>query len=59
MENYRFFLAEELGIGDEVKKITEEAMSGRLEIFESLTTRVELLKGMDYQKLLIFAQIFL
>ncbi|MDX9815274.1 MAG: phosphoserine phosphatase SerB, partial [Sulfurimonadaceae bacterium] len=44
------FLAEELGIGEEVGKITEEAMSGRLDFFESLTTRVALLKGMDYQK---------
>ncbi|RLA73641.1 MAG: phosphoserine phosphatase SerB [Epsilonproteobacteria bacterium] len=44
------FLAEELGIKDEVVKITEEAMSGRLDFFESLTTRVALLKGLDYQK---------
>ena len=44
------FLAEELGIGEQVTKITEEAMSGRLDFFESLTTRVALLKGMDYQK---------
>ncbi len=44
------FLADELGIGEQVKKITEEAMSGRLDFFESLTTRVALLKGMDYKK---------
>ena len=44
------FLAEELGIGEQVTKITEEAMSGRLDFFESLTTRVALLKGMDYNK---------
>jgi phosphoserine phosphatase len=44
------FLAQELGIGEQVAKITEEAMSGRLDFFESLTTRVSLLKGMDYQK---------
>ncbi len=44
------FLAEELGIGEQVAKITEEAMSGRLDFFESLTTRVALLKGMDYQR---------
>jgi phosphoserine phosphatase SerB len=44
------FLAEELGIGEQVTKITEEAMSGRLDFFESLTTRVALLKGMDYQR---------
>ena len=44
------FLADELGIGEEVAKITEEAMSGRLDFFESLTTRVALLKGMEYNK---------
>lgn len=44
------FLANELGIGEEVAHITEEAMSGRLDFFESLTTRVALLKGLEYQK---------
>ncbi len=44
------FLADELDIREEVSKITEEAMSGRLDFFESLTTRVALLKGLDYQK---------
>ena len=44
------FLADELGIKDEVAKITEEAMSGRLDFFESLTTRVALLKGLDHNK---------
>ena len=44
------FLADELGIGQEVAHITEEAMSGRLDFFESLTTRVGLLKGLEYQK---------
>ena len=43
-------LAFEFGLGDEVKKITEEAMSGRLDFFESLTTRVALLKGLEYKK---------
>jgi phosphoserine phosphatase len=42
------FFAEELGIGEEVSKITEEAMSGRLDFFESLQQRVGLLKGLDY-----------
>ena len=41
------FLADELGIRDEVSKITEEAMSGRLDFFESITERVGLLKGLD------------
>lgn len=42
------FFAEELGIGEEVAFITEEAMSGRLDFFESLQQRVGLLKGLDY-----------
>jgi len=42
------FFAEELGIGAEVARITEEAMSGRLDFFESLQQRVHLLKGLDY-----------
>ena len=42
------FFAEELGIGQEVARITEEAMSGRLDFFESLQQRVGLLKGLDY-----------
>ncbi len=42
------FFAEELGIGKEVAFITEEAMSGRLDFFESLQQRVGLLKGLDY-----------
>lgn len=43
-------LAEEFGLGDKVKKITEEAMSGRLDFFESLIQRVALLKGMEHKK---------
>ena len=43
------FFAEELGIGEEVSKITEEAMSGRLDFFESLQQRVGLLKGLDFE----------
>jgi len=43
------FLANELGIEDQVAKITQEAMSGKLDFFESLTTRVALLKGLDYK----------
>jgi len=42
------FFADELGIGKEVAEITEEAMSGRLDFFESLQSRVGLLKGLDY-----------
>ena len=42
------FFAQELGIREEVAKITEEAMSGRLDFFESLQQRVGLLKGLDF-----------
>lgn len=42
------FFAQELGIGEQVAEITEEAMSGRLDFFESLQQRVGLLKGLDY-----------
>ncbi|MEN8303173.1 MAG: phosphoserine phosphatase SerB [Campylobacterota bacterium] len=42
------FFADELGIGEEVARITEEAMSGRLDFFESLQSRVGLLKGLDF-----------
>lgn len=44
------FLADALGIKDKVAKITQEAMAGELDFFESLTTRVALLKGLSYQK---------
>jgi len=44
------FFAEELGIGKEVAYITEEAMSGRLDFFESLQKRVKLLKGLEFSK---------
>ena len=42
------FFAEELGLGKEVAHITEEAMSGRLDFFESLQSRVKLLEGLDF-----------
>jgi len=42
------FFAEELGLGEKVSKITEAAMSGELDFFESLQQRVGLLKGLDY-----------
>ena len=44
------FLAKELGIQDEVKKITDKAMQGELDFFESLTYRVGLLKGLPLKK---------
>ncbi|AXX93418.1 phosphoserine phosphatase SerB [Malaciobacter molluscorum LMG 25693] len=44
------FLAKPLGLEQKVAKITEEAMAGRLDFFESLVERVSLLKGLEYQK---------
>ena len=35
-------------VGDEVKAITKRAMAGELDFFESLTKRVNLLKGMKF-----------
>ncbi|PIF03687.1 MAG: phosphoserine phosphatase SerB [Arcobacter sp.] len=44
------FFAAELGLEKEVAKITDLAMNGKLDFFESLITRVELLKGLEYDK---------
>ncbi|SFV58559.1 Phosphoserine phosphatase [hydrothermal vent metagenome] len=44
------FFAEELGIKEEVSRITEETMAGKLDFFESLIQRVGLLKGLEYKK---------
>ena len=44
------FFAEELGIGPRVAAITERAMNGELDFFESLQERVDLLKGLEYAK---------
>ena len=41
------FLARELGIEEQVKAITDKAMQGELDFFESLTKRVNLLKGLE------------
>ncbi|WP_345989521.1 phosphoserine phosphatase SerB [Sulfurimonas sp. HSL1-2] len=43
------FFAEALGIGEEVAAITERAMNGELDFFESLQQRVKLLKGLDVE----------
>lgn len=45
-------LAASFGVGDDVKKITELAMAGKLDFFESLSKRVSLLKGMSHEKAL-------
>ncbi len=42
------FLAQPLGLEEKVAAITEEAMAGRLDFFESLIERVALLKGLEY-----------
>jgi phosphoserine phosphatase len=44
------FLARELGIEAEIKSITDKAMQGELDFFESLNKRVGLLKGLELSK---------
>jgi len=44
------FFARELDLEKEVAKITDLAMNGKIDFFESLITRVELLKGLEYKK---------
>ena len=44
------FFAEELGFKDEVVGITERAMAGELDFYDSLVERVALLKGLPYSK---------
>lgn len=42
------FFAEELGLKEKVSAITERAMNGEIDFFESLQERVGLLKGLEY-----------
>ncbi|RXK03104.1 phosphoserine phosphatase SerB [Arcobacter sp. CECT 8989] len=44
------FLAKPLGLEEKVASITEKAMAGDLDFFESLVERVSLLKGLEYAK---------
>ena len=44
------FLAKEYGIENKVKEITDKAMNGELDFFESLTLRVSLLKGLPVSR---------
>ena len=44
------FFARELGIEEKVKSITDKAMRGEADFFESLTERVALLKGLPLKK---------
>lgn len=43
------FLAREIGIEKEVKEITDSAMLGEIDFFESLQQRVKLLKGLKVE----------
>lgn len=45
------FFAREIGIEEKVKKITDKAMQGELDFFESLTERVSFLKGLPDSKI--------
>ena len=44
------YLAAELGLGEKVAEITEMAMRGELDFFESLITRVKLLEGLEVER---------
>ncbi|MBP3820283.1 phosphoserine phosphatase SerB [bacterium] len=44
------FFAEAIGIREKVKSITDRAMRGELDFFESLTERVSFLKGLHVEK---------
>lgn len=44
------FLASEVGIKEEVASITERAMAGELDFFESLSKRVAFLKGLNTKR---------
>lgn len=44
------FLAKPLGLEEKVAIITEKAMAGELDFFESLIKRVSLLKGLKYEQ---------
>lgn len=44
------FLAKPLGLEQEVATITQKAMAGELDFFESLVQRVSFLKGLEYKK---------
>lgn len=44
------FLAEELGLKEKVSDITDKAMRGEMDFFESLTMRVKFLKGLPKKR---------
>ncbi|OPX27552.1 MAG: phosphoserine phosphatase SerB [Campylobacteraceae bacterium 4484_166] len=43
-------LAFAYGVGDEIKTITDKAMAGEIDFYESLKKRVSLLRGMPYKE---------
>ena len=45
------FFAREIGIEEKVREITDKAMRGEVDFFESLTKRVALLKGLPMSKI--------
>lgn len=51
------FFAKEIGIEEKIKSITDKAMRGELDFFESLTERVMLLKGLPVDKVEEICQI--
>ena len=44
------FLAKDYGVENEVKAVTKKAMAGEIDFFESLTYRINLLKGMELKR---------
>lgn len=50
------FLAEEMGVAQEVAKVTKKAMDGELDFYESLKTRVKLLEGMPKNRAIEICQ---
>lgn len=50
------FFAAELGLEEQVANITDKAMNGELDFFESLITRVKLLEGLEYDKVVRIGQ---
>ena len=49
-------LAQAHNVSDEVSAITDRAMNGELDFYESLKARVAMLKGLSYQKALHIAR---
>ena len=50
------FFADVIGIKDKIKSITDKAMRGELDFFESLTHRVSFLKGIELDKINVISQ---